>query len=287
LAGISAAVAAAVAAVYFFWGGTYLAMRFAVETLPPFTTAGIRFVTAGAMVYCWQMARGAERPKAAHWKGAAAVGLLMLTGGNGGVMWAEQTVPSGLAAILVATVPLWMALLSWLWQGGERPAGAVAAGLATGFAGVAVLAGGAGGGAAGAGWAGYLVLVGAALAWAAGSLYSRVAPAPAAPLTAIALQMLAGGAGCLLVGLAAGEWARFEVARVSWQAVAGLGYLIVFGSVVGYSAYIWLLKAADPVLVSTYAYVNPVVAVALGWLLAGETLTGREAAAPGMDGDGI
>lgn len=277
MAGLSTMVVAALAAVYFLWGGTYLAMRFAVETLPPFTTAGIRFVTAGALVYLWQMARGAERPQAVHWKGAAAVGLLMLTGGNGGVMWAEQTVPSGLAAIIVATVPLWMALLAWLWQGGERPGGAVALGLATGFAGIVLLVGGVG--AAAADWTGYVVLLGAALAWAAGSLYSRVAPAPAAPLTAIALQMLAGGTGCLLAGLAGGEWARFEPAQVSWQAVAGLGYLVVFGSIVGYSAYIWLLKAADPVLVSTYAYVNPVVAVALGWLLAGERLTGRDAAA--------
>lgn len=279
---MTAAVAAALLAVYFFWGGTYLAMRFAVETLPPFTMAGIRFVCAGTLVYCWQMARGAERPTGAHWRGAAVVGLLMLTAGNGGVMWAEQTVPSGLAAIIIATVPLWMALLSWLWQGGGRPGGQAAWGLATGFAGTVLLVGNAGGAATGADWTGYAVLVGAAVAWAAGSLYSRVAPHPAAPLTGIALQMLAGGAGCLLAGLAGGEWAGLDFAAVSPRAVLALGYLVFFGSVVGYSAYIWLLKAADPVLVSTYAYVNPVVAVALGWLLAGETLTPRDAAAAAL-----
>ncbi len=282
MAGLSAAVAAALTAVYFFWGGTYLAMRFAVETLPPFTTAGIRFVCAGALVFCWQMARGAARPTAAHWKGAAAVGLLMLTAGNGGVMWAERTVPSGLAAIVIATVPLWMALLAWLWQGGGRPGARAGWGLATGFAGTVLLVGNADGAAAGADWTGYAVLVGAAVAWAAGSLYSRVAPLPAAPLTGIALQMLTGGAGCLLAGLAGGEWAGLDLAAVTPRALLALGYLIFFGSIVGYSAYIWLLKAADPVLVSTYAYVNPVVAVALGWLLAGETLTPRDAAAAAL-----
>ncbi len=278
---MTTAVGAALLAVYFFWGGTYLAMRFAVETLPPFTLAGIRFVTAGGLLYCWQLAQGAERPTAGHWKGAAVVGVLMLTGGNGGVVWAEQTVPSGLAAIIVATVPLWMAVLAWLWQGGDRPGGLVAGGLALGFAGTVLLVGNAGG-AADVPWTGYAVLLGAAAAWAAGSLYSRVAPLPAAPLTAIALQMLTGGAGCLLLGLAAGEWSGLTVAQVSLRSALSLGYLIVFGSLVGFSAYIWLLKAADPVLVSTYAYVNPVVAVALGWLLAGERLTGKDAAAAAL-----
>lgn len=277
---MSTAVGAALLAVYFLWGGTYLAMRFAVETMPPFTLAGIRFVIAGGLLFCWQLARGAGWPAGRHWRGAAVVGVLLLVGGNGGVVWAEQTVPSGLAAVIVATVPLWMALLAWLWQGGDRPGGAVAAGLALGFAGTALLVGSTGG--AAAHWSGYAALVGAAAAWAAGSLYSRVAPLPAAPLTAIALQMLTGGAGCLLMGLAGGEWAALAAAQVSLRSVLALGYLIVFGSLVGFSAYIWLLKAADPVLVSTYAYVNPVVAVALGWLLAGETLTGRDAAAAAL-----
>lgn len=274
-------IAAGLLAVYVFWGGTYLAMKFAIETMPPFMMAGIRFLTAGALVYAWQMSKGAPRPSAAHWKNAAIVGGLLLLGGNGGVVWAEQMVSSGIAAIIVATVPLWMALIAWLWQGGKRPNSLILGGLLIGFMGIILLVKSSGSDVSGtaAPWTGYAALVAASLAWAVGSMYSRVAKLPEAPLLAIAMQMLTGGFFCLVFGLLTGEAGRFQVAAISLQSALALGYLIFFGSIIGFSAFIWLLKAADPTLVSTYAYVNPIVAVILGWLLAGEQMTVQAAAA--------
>jgi drug/metabolite transporter (DMT)-like permease len=271
-------IVAALLAVYLFWGGTYLAMKFAIETLPPFTMAGIRFTTAGTIVYLWQIARGSEHPSGTHWKHAAIVGALMLLGGNGGVVWAEQMVPSGIAAVIVATVPLWMALLAWLWQGGRRPTGLTWLGLAVGFLGILLLMKNSQNqtGSYSAGYTGYLALIAASLSWAAGSLYSRTASLPKAPFLAIALQMLTGGLCCLLAGLVTGEWSALDFSKVSPRSALSLGYLIVFGSLVAFSSYIWLLRKADPTMVSTYAYVNPVVAVALGWLLAGEQLAAQD-----------
>ena len=282
--GLTLPIASALLAVYIFWGGTYLAMKFAIETLPPLLMAGTRFMLAGAIVYLWQISRGGERPKAFHWKNAAIVGGLMLLGGNGGVVWAEQLVSSGMAAIIVAAVPLWMALLAWLWQGGNRPNRAVFLGLILGSIGIVLLVKNSGDGVVNGSdqWIGYLVLVGASFAWAAGSLYSRVAKLPSAPLLAIAMQMLTGGLLCFLFGLMTGEWTKLDVAQVSMQSVLSLGYLIVFGSIIGFSAYIWLLKAAGPALSSTYAYVNPVVAVLLGWLFAGEKMTAQDGLAAGV-----
>ena len=203
--------------MYIFWGGTYLAMKFAIETLPPFMMAGIRFITAGAIVYVWQIARGVEKPQAIHWKNAGIVGGLLLLGGNGGVVWSEQMVPSGIAAIIVATVPLWMALLAWLWQGGNRPRGMVFAGLALGFIGITLLVKNSSGEVSNTSsqWIGYLALVFASIAWATGSIYSRVAKLPSAPFMAIAMQMLTGGLLCLLFGLLTGEAANFDLAQVS------------------------------------------------------------------------
>lgn len=272
---ITLPIVAGLLSVYIFWGGTYLAMKFAIETMPPFMMAGIRFMTAGAIVYAWQMARGAQQPTVTHWKNAAIVGGLLLLGGNGGVVWAEQMVPSGIAAIFVATVPLWMALLAWLWQGGTRPSGTIFFGLLLGFMGIILLVKNSGNDVTSAAvpWIGYGALVAASLSWAVGSMYSRVAKLPDAPFMAIAMQMLAGGFFCFLFGLITGEGGRFEIAQVSMHSALALGYLILFGSIVGFSAFIWLLKAADPTIVSTYAYVNPIVAVILGWALAGEQMT--------------
>lgn len=273
--GLTIPVVAALLAVYIFWGGTYLAMKFAVETLPPFIMAGIRFITAGAIVYVWQIIKGGERPKAIHWKNATIVGGLLLFTGNGSIVWAEQMVSSGLAAIIVAIVPLWMTLLAWLWQGGERPRGMVFGGLMLGFIGIMLLVKNSGGEVANGSsqWLGYLAILFASVSWAVGSIYSRVAKLPSAPFMAIGMQMLTGGILCLLFGLLTGEASRFDLAQISLQSALSLGYLIIFGSIIGFSAYIWLLKAADPTVVSTYAYVNPVVAVILGWVLAGEQMT--------------
>lgn len=271
-----AQVVAAFAAVYVVWGSTYLAIRFAIETLPPFLMAGARFLASGAALYAWTRAAGAPRPTRLHWRETAVVGAFLLVGGNGGVAWAEQRVPSGLAALLVATVPLWMVLLEWWRSGGVRPGWRTWAGIATGFLGLGILVGPAellGGGAADGVGAAALVL--ASILWAVGSVYSRRAALPESPLQATGMEMLAGGALLVLVGSAAGEWGRLDPGAVSARSLLALAYLVVFGSGVGFTAYVWLLKHVEVAKVSTYAYVNPVVAVFLGWLLAGEAVTAR------------
>jgi drug/metabolite transporter (DMT)-like permease len=273
-------VVAAFAAVYVVWGSTYLAILFAIETIPPFLMAGARFLVSGAALYAWTRSRGAPRPTRANWRAAAVVGAFLLVGGNGGVAWSEQRVPSGLAALLVATVPLWMVLLDWWRGGGARPTGRTWAGIAVGFLGLGILVGPAellGGGAADPLGAGVLVL--ASVLWAIGSVDSRRAALPESPFQATAMEMLAGGALLVLVGSATGEWGRFDPAAVSGRSLLALAYLIAFGSCVGFTAYIWLLRHVEVAKVSTYAYVNPVVAVFLGWLLAGEPVTARTLAA--------
>jgi drug/metabolite transporter (DMT)-like permease len=279
--GMTWPIITALLAVYIFWGGTYLAMKIAIETLPPFTMAGIRFLTAGAIMYVWQMARGVEKPEAIHWKNAAIVGGTMLLGGNGSIVWSEQFVSSGIAAIIFATVPVWVVLLAWLWQGGKRPNAMVFLGLALGLIGITLLVNNSGAELANtsSAWIGCIVLVAASLFWAVGALYSRVAKLPSAPFMAIALQMLTGGLLCLLFGFIIGEWARLDITLVSIRSAFSLGYLIFFGSIIGFSAYIWLLKVADPTIVTTNTYVNPVVAVFLGWMLAGEQMTSQDALA--------
>jgi drug/metabolite transporter (DMT)-like permease len=266
----------AFAAVYVIWGSTYLAIRFAIETLPPFLMAGTRFVVAGAVLYAWAVLRGAGRPTARHWRSAAIIGGLLLLGGNGAVVWSEQRVPSGLAALLVCTVPLWMVVVPALRRGGTRPPAQVLAGVALGLTGVALLVGpGRLAGSGGVDPLGALALVTGSLLWSTGSLYARRAPLPAAPLLGAAMEMLCGGALLLVAGLLTGEAARLDLAAVSPRSALALLYLTVFGSLVAFSAYVFLLRATTPARVSTYAFVNPVVAVLLGWAFAGEPVTGR------------
>ncbi len=268
-------VLTAFAAVYIIWGSTYLAIRFAIETLPPFLMAGLRFLIAGTVLYVWVRARGAPRPPRVAWKHALVIGSLLLLVGNGAVVWAEQWVPSGIAALLVAGVPFWMVLLDWLRPGGTRPTPGVLAGLVVGFAGIALLVGPGELGGDGVHLPGALALVAASLAWSAGSIYSRNVPSPEPPLLGTAMEMLAGGALLAVFGLLTGEASRLALDAVTLRSVLALLYLIVFGSLIGYSAYVFLLKVSTPARVSTYAYVNPVVAVLLGWALAGEPLTLR------------
>lgn len=265
-------VAIALAAVYFIWGSTFLAIRFAIETLPPFLMAGARMVFAGSLLYGWARWRGAPRPSRVHWRSAALIGMFLLLVGNGAVVWAEQRVDSGLAALLVSVEPLWIVLLVWLRPGGERPTLRVIGGLLLGFAGLFLLVkpSSATGGIDPLGAA---VIVVGALSWAWGSLYGQRARLPESPLLTTGMQMLCGGGLLLLASLLAGEPAGFDPAAVSLRSLFALGYLVAFGSLVGFTAYVWLLRAASPVLVSTYAYVNPVVAVFLGWVLAGEPVT--------------
>jgi drug/metabolite transporter (DMT)-like permease len=264
-------IALALAAVYVVWGSTYLAMRVSIETLPPLTAAGLRYLAAGGLVYGWARWRGAPPASPRHWRSAAVIGALLLLAGNGGVMWAEQQVPSGLAALVISTEPLWIVLLVWMRRGGRRPSSRVAIGLVIGFAGLALLVRPSAGN--GLPLAGTVVLAVASICWAAGSVYSQRAPLPASPLLATGIQMLCGGALLFLAGAVAGEPARLAVAAVSSRSVLALIYLVVFGSMVAFTCYSWLLRVASPVLVSTYAYVNPVIAVFLGWALAQEPIT--------------
>jgi drug/metabolite transporter (DMT)-like permease len=274
-------VAAAFAIVYVVWGSTYLAIYYAIETLPPLLMAGTRFLIAGALLY--PFARRSSPPATAvQWRTTIIAGLLMLLGGNGLVCWAEQHVATGLAALLVATVSLWMVLLDWLVFRGSRPSVRIWAGVALGLSGVVVLVDPVGlagepvhlGGAAG--------LILACLMWAAGSLYSRRHPMPASAFQATAMEMLAGGAGLMLAATLGGEWSRVRLADVSWLSVLSVGYLIVFGSILALTSYVWLLQVTTPARVATYAYVNPVVAMLLGYFLAGEPLTWRSVAAAGI-----
>ena len=266
----------AYAAVCLFWGGTYLGIKFAIESIPPLLMASLRYLVAGALVLVWSWTRSGERPTARHWGGAAVVGGLMLFGGNGGVCWAEQRVPSGTASLVIALVPLFMVLIEALRPGGQRPGPREYAGIGLGLAGLALLVGPEQ--LVGAGRIdplGALVLVGATLSWAAGSIHSRHASLPSSPLLATALQMLAGGAILLVAGLAAGEGARFQVQAVTLRSWLAMGYLVVCGSIVALTAYVWLLRVSPPAKVASYTYVNPIVAVMLGWGLGGEALTPR------------
>jgi drug/metabolite transporter (DMT)-like permease len=265
--------------VYVFWGGTYLGIRVAVETIPHFLMAGTRFLLAGAVVYLYAMLRGARSPSREHWFDAGIVGALLLLAGNGVVSWAEQLVSSSMAALLIATVPLWMLLMGLFQKGGKRPNALSVTGILLGFSGIAVLVAPSGGDSGSINLAGGMALLVAAFFWALGSIYSRGARLPASPLLSVGMQMIVGGILLLVVSGLLGEWSRVEIARITARSMIGMAYLVLFGSIVAYNAYIWLLKNADPIWVSTYAFVNPIVAVFLGWFLAHEPLTVRSLAA--------
>lgn len=266
----------AFAVVYVVWGSTYLAIRFAIETIPPLLMAAVRFLVAGGLLYAWARGRGAPRPTQAQWRSAAVVGGLLFVGGNGAVVVAEQWVPSGLVALLVGSVPLWMVVVDWLWGSRHRPEARTVVGLAAGFAGVAVLAGSPGAGAGGGHEVFGVVLVTlGSLAWAAGSIYARHADMPPRPRLWVGMQMLAGGALLLPLAVITGELGRVDPTGISLKSLLALAYLVVFGALLAFSAYIWLLGVSTPARVSTYAYVNPVVALLLGWALADEALTFR------------
>ena len=275
IAGVSARVWLALSLVYVIWGSTYLAIRAAVTTMPPFLGAAVRFLTAGGVLFLWSIRRGervADRPRLRQWSAATIAGGLMLMGANGGVMWAEQHIPIGVTALVIATVPLWMVVLGRV-AFGDRITLREVAGVLVGFAGLVLLVRVRGSDARALDIAGVAVALLAAVSWATGSLYSRRAPLPRRPLVSTAMQMLAGGTLLLITAAATGEFAEVHLAHISPESWAGLAYLIVFGSWVAFSAYVWLLKNARISLVSTYAYVNPIVAVFLGWAILGERIT--------------
>lgn len=269
----------AFAAIYILWGSTYLAIKYVIETLPPFISTGARFLLAGATLFIvGRFSKDYEKPTPAQWRASAVVGVLLFLGGTGGVVIAEHHITSGLAALLVATEPLWIVLLSWLWLKGARPDWKVALGLLIGFVGVYFLIDGNSAGHAASGnnhLFGMVLVIAAALCWATGSIYGVRAPTSKSPVLASGMQMVAGGSALLLVGTLTGEWAGFEITGVSINSWLALAYLLVFGSLIAFTAYSWLLKNARPAAVATYAYVNPVIAVILGWAIAGESFTGR------------
>jgi drug/metabolite transporter (DMT)-like permease len=277
------AVLLAFAAVYIIWGSTYLAIRYAIDTLPPLLMAGVRFFVAGAAL--WFLAPGDRnaRPTGRDWRWAFVLGGLLLLGGNGIVSLVEAKMPTGITALLVTSVPLWMVLLDWARPGGRRPHGLVALGLVAGFAGVALLAG------SDAGWRGgkadlgfVALLLFGTLCWALGSLLSRGARIKLPILRSVALQMIAGGLLLSLAGLLRGEWAQVDLAHASLVSLAAWLYLVVFGSIIAFSAYSWLLTVRPAAAVSTYAFVNPVVAVLLGSLFLQEPLGPRDLAASAL-----
>ena len=266
----------ALLSIYLIWGSTYLGIRVAIETIPPFLMGGIRFLIAGSVLYLLRRARGDRTPTPLQWRAAAVVGLFLIGGGNGSVVWAEQRVPSGITALVIGMTPLWIVLFDWLRPGGRKPHPRALMGVLIGFAGILLLVGFkniAGGGSIDP--LGAAVILFGTLNWAVGSLYGRTAPVPRSPFLATGVEMLAGGAVLLLLGTVTGQWSSFDPSAISTRSLLALGYLIVFGSWIAFSAYVWLLRNAPTPLVATYAYVNPIVAIFLGSLLADEPLTPR------------
>lgn len=263
-------------AVYFVWGSTFLAIKYSIDTIPPFLMGASRFLIAGAVLYGVARLRGTPRPSATDWRTAAITGLLMIAGGNGAVMWSEQSVPSGIVALIVATVPLWMVMIDWLRPRGVRPRTSVFLGLALGIVGIVILVGPRaiiGHGHVDAVGAGIVVL--GSLSWAAGSIITRRSERPSSALVTTALQMLSGGVAFAILSVSFGELREFTLSAVSLRSLLGWLYLIVFGSFISFTAYVYLLGTVSAAKASTYAYVNPVIAVLLGWALANEPLGAR------------
>ena len=275
------AVVVALLTVYLVWGSTYLAIAVMIETMPPLLAAGVRYGSAGlimlAGVVAFRRLRRSrepdERPTAAHWRSAAIIGTLLLLGGNGGVVLAELTIPSGMAAVLIATLPISLAVLDAVITR-RRPSGLVIGGIVAGVVGVAVLLVPVEGLDA-LDPAGVALALGAELSWAIGSIYARHAPLPRSNLVATGMEMLAGGAALVIAGSLLGEIGRTDVSDFSVRSLLAISYLIVFGSIVAFTAYTWLLANVPVSTVGTYAYVNPIVAVALGAIILSEPITIR------------
>ena len=268
----------AFAALYLIWGSTYLGIRFAIETIPPFLMAGTRFLFAGLIMYAIAWSQGIGKASWANWRTSLIIGACLLLGGNGGVTISEKYIDSGLAAVIVAIVPIYIVVLGWASGMAPRPTPIVWLGLAGGFVGVGILLGPAlqfSSNDAHRPAIGMSILLVSSFLWSAGSLYSRAAKHAPSPFLTAAQQMLCGGLLLLLAGIVSGEPRRFHLNSMSILSVASFVYLVIIGAVVGYTAYIWLLRHCDPAKVATYAYVNPIVAVLLGAAFAGETLTMR------------
>jgi drug/metabolite transporter (DMT)-like permease len=268
----------AFAALYLVWGSTYLGIRFAIESIPPFLMAGTRFLLAGMIMFAIAWSRGTSKSSWANWRTSLIIGACLLLAGNGGVTISEEYIDSGLAALIVAIVPIYIVILGWVTGMTPKPAPIIWLGLVGGFVGVGILLGPAlrfssNGGRHPA--IGMSILLVTSFIWSAGSLYSRIAKHAASPFMTAAQQMLCGGLLLLFAGIITGEMRRFHPSSISTLSLASFIYLVIIGAVVGYTAYIWLLRHCEPAKVATYAYVNPIVAVLLGTAFAGETLSIR------------
>ena len=272
----AALVPLAFAGVYILWGSTYLGIRVAIETFPPLVMAAIRHSIVGLILYPALRWKTGIRPSAAQWRTAAVTGVLLLCVSNGGLSWAESRVPSGVASLLVATVSVWLIILEWLRPGGSRPLPRVVAGLIVAFAGLFLLVGPARlGGAGRIDLLGAAVLTLASISWAFGSIYSKHGRMVSSPLLGVAMQSLCGAAALWIVAAASRETQGFHLAAVSTRSWIALGYLLVFGSGLGFTSYIYILQKSTPAKVGTYAFINPMVALFLGWSLGGEVITTR------------
>lgn len=259
--------------IYFIWGSTYLGIRYAIETMPPFLMASARFIIAGVVMYAFLRFKGAPNPSLRQWCNLGVVGVFMLLGGNGFVAWAEQYISSGLAALLVSLLPLWLITLDWLWIGGPRPTWQAMLGIAFGICGVVLIVDPARimGSSVHLTGAGMVIL--ASLLWAIGSIYAKKIDHPKSIFMSAACQMIVGGMALLLTSVLLGEPAGFTISAVSTVSLLSFCYLTIAGSMIAITAYAWLLQNASATSVSTYALVNPAVAIFLGWLIADEALT--------------
>ncbi len=271
------AIWAALFTLYLVWGSTYLAIRYAVESLPPFLMSSARALIAGGLLYVWRRARGDAAPSRVEWRSTVIIGISLLVGGSGGVAWSERRVTSSVASLLVGTLPLWMVLLDALRPGGQRPGWWAIVGVVTGFIGVVVLLNPTQsiGSVENVDPLGAAIVIAAAFFWSLGSIYSRTASLPSSPLLATAMQMISGGVALLLLGALFEQWGQLNLAAISARSLWASVYLLVFGSLIGFTTYTWLLRVAPTPLVSTCAYVNPLVALLLGYFVGGESLAAR------------
>lgn len=268
-------IVAAFAVIYVLWGTTFLGIHYALETLPPFLMGSVRFLLSGAVLFGWALSRGASRPSRSQWKTAVVAGSFFMLVGQGGVAWGQQSVPTGVASVLVGTIPMWILVLEWIRPRGQRPGLLVTLGLLLGFSGVVVLLAPWESGARQIDVLGAGAVLLAAVAWAAGTLFVRDADKPASGAQSAGMQMLAGGALLLVPAALHGDFTRVSPADISLTSVLAVLYLVVFSSIIAFGSYSWLLGVCRPTRVATFAYVNPVVAVGLGWLFVGEPLSGR------------
>ncbi len=267
----------ALLSLYIVWGSTYLAIRFTVETIPPFLSSGMRFLVSGIILLIWRRAAGDAMPTKRQWRSTAIIGTLLLLGGNGLLAFAEQFVPSGIASLIIGSVPMWLVLIEALRPAGVKPNWLTILGLLIGFGGIFLLIGPANliGDSHALNPLGIGALLLAAFLWSVGSIYSRSADLPPSSLMATGAEMLAGSVVIFAFSGLVGEWNGFDITAVSTRSWLGLTYLIAVGSLIGFVSYIWLLKHAPVSLVATYAYVNPLVAIFLGALFANEIINAR------------